>query len=101
METLSLMIATTPIVAPIVAALGFDLVWFGVLFMILIEAALITPPIGVNLFVVQSVRNQSDVGPMRDVMIGVTPFLFMMLIMIGVLIAFPSLALWLPEMVMQ
>jgi len=55
----------------------------------------------VNLFVVQSVRNQSDVGPMRDVMIGVTPFLFMMLIMIGVLIAFPSLALWLPEMVMQ
>ena len=101
METLSLMIATTPIVAPIVAALGFDLVWFGVLFMILIEAALITPPIGVNLFVVQSVRNQSDIGPMRDVMIGVTPFLFMMLIMIGVLIAFPSLALWLPEMVMQ
>jgi len=101
METLSLMIATTPIVAPIVAALGFDLVWFGVLFMILIEAALITPPIGVNLFVVQSVRNQSDVGPMRDVMIGVTPFLFMMLVMIGVLVAFPSLALWLPEMVMQ
>jgi len=101
METLSLMIATTPIVAPIVAALGFDLVWFGVLFMILIEAALITPPIGVNLFVVQSVRDRSDLGPMRDVMIGVTPFLFMMLIMIGVLVAFPSLALWLPNMVMQ
>ncbi len=101
METLSLMIATTPIVAPIVASLGFDLVWFGVLFMILIEAALITPPIGVNLFVVQSVRSQSDLGPIRDVMIGVTPFLFMMLIMIGVLIAFPSLALWLPNFVMQ
>ena len=101
METLSLMIATTPIVAPIVAALGFDLVWFGVLFMILIEAALITPPIGVNLFVVQSVRNQSDSGPMRDIMIGVAPFLFMMLVMIGVLIVFPSLALWLPNLVMQ
>ena len=101
METLSLMIATTPIVAPIVSALGFDLVWFGVLFMILIEAALITPPIGVNLFVVQSVRNQSDSGPMRDIMIGVAPFLFMMLVMIGVLIVFPSLALWLPNLVMQ
>ena len=69
--------------------------------MILIEAALITPPIGVNLFVVQSVRNQSDPGPMRDIMIGVAPFLFMMLVMIGVLIVFPSLALWLPNLVMQ
>ena len=77
------MIATTPIVAPIVAALGYDLVWFGVLFMILIEAALITPPIGVNLFVVQSVRTGSHAGPIRDVMIGVTPFLFMMLTIIG------------------
>jgi TRAP-type C4-dicarboxylate transport system permease large subunit len=101
METLSLMIATTPIVAPVVAALGYDLVWFGVLFMILIEAALITPPIGVNLFVVQSVRTGSDAGPIRDVMIGVTPFLFMMLTMIGVLLAFPALALWLPTLVMR
>lgn len=101
METLSLMIATTPIVTPVVAALGYDLVWFGVVFMILIEAALITPPIGVNLFVVQSVRTGSDSGPIRDVMIGVTPFLFMMLAMIGVLLAFPALALWLPTLVMR
>jgi tripartite ATP-independent transporter DctM subunit len=101
METLSLMIATTPIVAPVVAALGYDLVWFGVLFMILIEAALITPPIGVNLFVVQSVRTESDPGPIRDVMTGVAPFLFMMLVMIGVLLAFPALALWLPTLVMR
>ena len=101
METLSLMIATTPIVAPVVASLGYDLVWFGVLFMILIEAALITPPIGVNLFVVQSVRAGSASGPIRDVMIGVAPFLFMMLAMIGVLLAFPALALWLPTLVMR
>ncbi|MDT2074352.1 MAG: TRAP transporter large permease [Planktomarina sp.] len=101
METLSLMIATTPIVTPVVASLGYDLVWFGVLFMILIEAALITPPIGVNLFVVQSVRVESDSGPIRDVMIGVAPFLFMMLAMIGVLLAFPALALWLPTLVMR
>lgn len=101
METLSLMIATTPIVAPVVAAMGYDLVWFGVLFMILIEAALITPPIGVNLFVVQSVRVGSDSGPIHDIMIGVIPFLFMMLMMIGLLLAFPALALWLPTLVMR
>ena len=100
METLSLMIATTPIVAPMVASLGYDLVWFGVLFMILIEAALITPPIGVNLFVVQSVRGRTDPGPIRDVMLGALPFLIMMLAMMLVLIAVPGLALWLPSMVM-
>lgn len=101
METLSLMVATTPIVAPVVAALGYDLVWFGVLFMILIETALITPPIGVNLFVVQSVRTGSDHGPIRDVMLGVVPFVAMMLAMIGLLILVPGLALWLPELVMR
>ncbi|MEM6439752.1 MAG: TRAP transporter large permease subunit [Pseudomonadota bacterium] len=96
METLSLMIATTPVVAPVVAALGFDLVWFGVLFMILIEAALITPPIGVNLFVVQGVRGAAP-GPIRQVMLGALPFLLAMIVMILALIAFPGLALWLPE----
>jgi len=96
METLSLMIATTPIVVPIVVALGYDPLWFGILFMILIEAALITPPIGVNLFVVQSVRGG---GPFRDVMLGALPFLAMMLVMIGLLLAFPQLATWLPQAV--
>lgn len=101
METLSLMIATTSIVAPVVAALGYDLVWFGVLFMILIEAALITPPIGVNLFVVQSVRTGDSAGPIRDVMLGSVPFFLMMLGMIGLLMLFPGLALWLPETVLN
>ena len=96
METLSLMIATTPVVAPIVAGLGYDLVWFGVLFMILIEAALITPPIGVNLFVVQGVRGEAR-GPIREVMLGALPFLAMMIAMILLLIAVPGLALLLPE----
>lgn len=96
METLSLMIATTPIVVPIIVALGYDPLWFGVLFMILVEAALITPPIGVNLFVVQSVRGS---GPFRDVALGALPFLLIMLVMIGLLIIFPQLAMWLPTAV--
>lgn len=93
-ETLTLMIATTPIIVPIVTKLGYSPIWFGVVFVILIEAALITPPIGMNLFVVQSVRGS---GPIRDVIRGSTPFLLMMLAMIGLLIAMPDLALWLPR----
>lgn len=96
METLSLMIATTPIVVPIIIALGYDPIWFGILFMILIEAALITPPIGINIFVVQGVRGE---GAIRDVMLGAVPFLLMMIAMMALLLLFPQLALWLPELV--
>lgn len=92
-ETLTLMIATTPVVVPIIKHIGYSPIWFGVVFVILIEAALITPPIGMNLFVVQSVRGN---GPLRDVIVGVTPFLIAMLAMIAFLLAWPNLALWLP-----
>ncbi|MBP0617416.1 TRAP transporter large permease [Jiella mangrovi] len=96
METLSLMIATTPIVVPIIVGIGYDPIWFGVVFMILIEAALITPPIGMNLFVVQSVRRD---GPFRDVALGALPFVVAMLAMIFLLIALPQIATWLPSIV--
>jgi C4-dicarboxylate transporter, DctM subunit len=92
-ETLTLMVATTPIVVPVIVKLGYDPVWFGVVFVILIEAALITPPIGMNLFVVQSIRGR---GPIADVALGALPFLAMMLLMIGLLIAWPGLAMTLP-----
>lgn len=93
-ETITLMVATTPLVVPVIKSIGYDPVWFGVVFIILIEAALITAPIGMNLFVVQAVRGK---GPFRDVVIGSIPFLLMMLVMIGLLIAFPDLALMLPR----
>ena len=93
-ESLTLMVATTPIVVPIIVGLGYSPVWFGVVFVVLIEMALITPPIGMNLFVVQSVRGG---GPFRDVMMGSLPFVVLMLLMIVLLIAFPSMALWLPS----
>jgi len=95
METLSLMIATTPIVVPIIKAIGFDPIWFGVVYMILLEVALITPPVGVNLFVVQSVRGG---GSLRDVIVGATPFVFVMIGMIGLLLAFPQIATYLPSL---
>lgn len=95
METLSMLIATTPLIVPIVLSLGYDPIWFGVVLMILLETALITPPIGVNLFVVQGVRGR---GSINQVMIGSLPFLGAMLFMIVLLIALPDIALWLPQL---
>jgi C4-dicarboxylate transporter, DctM subunit len=94
-ETLSLMIITIPIVTPLIEQLGFDLVWFGILLIVLIEMALITPPVGLNLYVVQGVRQR---GSLADVMVGCVPFVFAMLLMVGLLILFPKLALFIPEM---
>jgi len=93
MDPLSMMVSTAPIVIPLVVAVGFDPVWFGVVFMILSEAAMITPPIGVNLFVVQSLRKS---GEFRDVVIGSLPFLTMMLAFILVITIWPKIVLWLP-----
>ena len=97
METVSMMIATAPIIVPVVVALGYDKVWFGVVFIILIEVALITPPIGLNLFVIQAVRGR---GPINDVIMGSLPFVVVMMLMIAMLFAFPELALWLPDAVL-
>lgn len=95
METFSMLITTATIVTPIVVGMGYDPVWFGVLLMVLLETALITPPIGINLFVVQSIRSR---GVLKDVMIGALPFVLTMFAMIALLIAFPQLALWLPKL---
>ncbi len=94
METISMMIATTPIIVPVIVGLGYDPVWWGIIFVILIEAALITPPVGLNLYIVQGVRKSGSIG---DLFKGALPFLAAMLVMIGLLIVFPGLALWLPE----
>ncbi len=92
-ETLSLMVATIPIVVPIIVELGYDKVWFGILMIILVEMALITPPVGLNLYVVQGARKS---GSFSDVMIGVIPYALTMLVMVGLLILFPFIALYLP-----
>lgn len=92
-ETLSLMVATIPIVVPIIVQLGYDKLWFGILMIILVEMALITPPVGLNLYVVQAVRKS---GRFTDVMIGVIPYAIAMLVMVGLLVLFPAIALFLP-----
>ena len=97
METLSMMVATVPIITPVIVSLGFDPVWFGVIIILLIETAMITPPVGINLFVVQGVRAR---GPIHDVMIGAAPFVITLVVMITLLILFPDIAMWLPRMAM-
>ncbi len=95
METLSMMVCTVPIFTPIIVGLGFDPVWFGVLIILLVETAMVTPPVGINLFVVQGMRER---GQIADVIIGAIPFVFALVIMIGILIVYPNLALWLPNL---
>ena len=95
METLSMLITTTPLIAPILVAMGFDPVWLGILVTLLLETALITPPVGVNLYIVHGVRKK---GSMNDVIVGASPFVITMFVMIVILVLFPGIALFLPEM---
>ena len=95
METLSMMLTTIPVVFPIVMHMGFDAIWFGILITVLMEAALITPPIGINLYVVHGIRSRG--GKFNDVSVGAVPFVVAMLMMIALLLAFPSIATWLPN----
>jgi C4-dicarboxylate transporter DctM subunit len=95
METLSMMVATVPIIAPIMFKAGYDQVWFGIIVIILMELAMITPPVGINLYVVQGLRKR---GRIDDVIIGASPFVLAMFVMILVLSIWPQLALWLPGM---
>ena len=94
METLSMMIATVPVVTPIVVSLGFDPVWFGIVVVVVIEISLITPPVGLNVFILKGV-----VGDVSTATIfrGVTPFWLMDILRLILLLAFPTLVLFLPS----
>jgi tripartite ATP-independent transporter DctM subunit len=94
LDTFGLMVLTVPIFFPVVTTLGYDPVWFGVLVTVLVECALITPPIGTNIYVTKAV---DPAATSLDVIKGVVPFLAMELLLLALLIAFPALATWLPS----
>jgi TRAP-type C4-dicarboxylate transport system permease large subunit len=94
METLSMMVATVPIIVPVLVRAGYDPVWIGILIVLLMETAMITPPVGINLYVVQGLRRR---GRIDDVIIGTAPFVLTLILMIGILVVWPDLALWLPR----
>lgn len=93
MDCLPMILLTMPVVFPAVIALGFDPVWFGVLVVLSAEMALISPPVGLNVYVVQGVSNE----PVDVVFRGVMPFILAMVVCLAILIAFPQIALFLPN----
>ena len=102
MDEYSMLVTTVPVVLPIIKAIGVDLVWFGILITVLVEVALISPPHGLNLFVLHNVRMQSAGpggvrGTMLDLYLGVLPFILVMFLLIALLMAFPAIATWLPS----
>ncbi|MCH8531989.1 MAG: TRAP transporter large permease [Saccharospirillum sp.] len=95
LEPVSMILLTVPIMFPIVTGLGFDPIWFGIVVVVAVELGLITPPIGMNVFVMKSVAPDVELGTIYK---GVTPFVITDFIRLGLLIAFPSIALLLPSM---
>lgn len=98
MEGMSMVITTIPLLFPVVMALGYDAVWFGVVITMLVEIAMISPPDGTVLYVLQGMRRQP--GPITDVFAGVLPFMTVYMLAIIVLMVFPAVALWLPGYLM-
>lgn len=94
MDGVSMIVITLPIVFPIIKSLGYDAVWFGVALVILVELALLTPPVGINLFVLHGLRPKL---PLTEVIWGALPFSVILLLALALVTAFPQIALWLPN----
>jgi tripartite ATP-independent transporter DctM subunit len=94
LEGFSMLVLTLPIVFPIINALGYDPIWFGVIMVIVLEMGLIDPPVGINVFIVKGLV--PDV-PMSEIFAGIVPFWFAMMVCIAILIMFPEIATFLPD----
>jgi C4-dicarboxylate transporter DctM subunit len=92
LETISIILITTPILMPAMATLGIDPIWYGVMLMINLELALITPPVGMNLFVIKGITG----APLAVIMRGAAPYVVLLILGIVLIWAFPPLATWLP-----
>jgi len=94
LETIAIILITTPIVLPALMAFDVNLIWYGILLMINLELALITPPVGMNLFVIKGIAK----APLAEVIRGALPYVFLMLIGLVLVLVFEPLALWLPRL---
>jgi len=92
LESIAIILITTPILLPTLNALGIDLIWYGVLLMINLELAMITPPVGMNLFAIKGITG----APLSEIVKGAAPYVSIMIIGMAILIAIPDLATWLP-----
>jgi C4-dicarboxylate transporter DctM subunit len=91
-DALTITLLTVPVFVPLITQLGFDPIWFGILFVVMTEAGLLTPPMGINLFYVRTVFNISS----NELLRGILPYFIGIMILICILVAFPQIALWLP-----
>lgn len=94
LEGIGMVLITVPVFLPVISGYGFDPIWFGVLVAVLVELGLITPPVGMNLFII---RAQVKDLPIQELYRGIIPFLIAPVILVVLMFAFPSLALWLPS----
>jgi tripartite ATP-independent transporter DctM subunit len=93
-DSLAALVITLPFVMPLVLGMGYHPVWWGIVMVIMIEIGLITPPIGVNVFVLYGI---AETIPMRTIFRGIVPFFFAEILSVAILILFPELVLWLPR----
>ncbi len=94
MDSMSMILLTIAPVFPLITSLGFDPIWFGVLLVTLAEIGMITPPVGMNLFVLQAIVPNLK---MQTLMRGIIPFVFADIVRLGLLVALPAISLWLPS----
>ncbi|WP_424982505.1 TRAP transporter large permease [Maritalea sp. S77] len=97
LDDTAMLVIVAPLYVPLVAALGFDLVWYGVLYTITTQIAYMTPPFGYNLFLMRAMAPPEIT--LKDIYGSILPFVLVMLLALGLIMAFPQLALWLPETV--
>ncbi len=97
LDDTAMLVIVAPLYVPLVAALGFDLIWYGVLYTITTQIAYMTPPFGYNLFLMRAMA-PPEIG-IRDIYGSITPFVLVMIVALSLIMAFPGIALWLPEYV--
>ncbi len=95
LDDTAMLVIVAPLYIPLVGALGFDLVWYGVLYTITCQVAYMTPPFGYNLFLMRAMAPPEVT--LRDIYVSVTPFVLIMLLALGLVMIFPQIALWLPQ----
>ncbi len=99
MDPIGMMLLTLPVVTPVIQELGYDLVWFGVIMIKFLEIGLITPPLGLNVYILKGVVG--DAIPLETIFKGIVWFLAMDILTLGILIAFPQISLWLPAQILH
>jgi TRAP-type C4-dicarboxylate transport system permease large subunit len=98
-DTTSMMLITLPFIFPASQKLGIDAIWFGIIIVKLVEIGVLTPPVGLNLFAVMSVVDKDTTW--GHLISGVVPFILLEVIVLGLLVWFPELSLWLPRKMLQ